>query len=687
MNENLQLFKINQVSLLILVKNNNHQQTTNKRDKNIKSERFFSRLNLKPFKIIISNDEDLGKYAFNQKRKSAAAVQSSFSNCVSENNLLQSDSVKQSLNDVFITRVQTVGNYFQKNITDDCEQFSDTKEETDANQEDKSTLKEQDKDEYVDHHHFDEDEPDLDFNNNFHKARTLISSRMDDVRALKQMITDTKQTIQDNRRNRILNSINKESWSKFATPTQQHQLIMMRTQTAGVKNRQNTQQLSEEVRVKSNFSKPSQTYSDVIAMKYQKQEEQHDLRKKKRKSKHRMQNQERSSTAAVGNRGQSNQRQLFDLLNEQDNQNSNEMHEDENQILKSNIVRYSEDSRKNQHTSNISVFNRQKQHQQPLIPPKTLSQWQYRRPAQTASQNTYRLHDTQLNQEYTEKQNDDSQNVYQLSSGRKSLQNDWINFRSNDGEDVKGKVIINIFKGNIFEHQGITVELVGIIENSLDAKQNQQFVSIVRDLEPPGELNDNVSYDYTFSRVEKPFETYNGINVKLRYFIQVVINRSYNKIIKEEEFVVHHVLSQEPIQNPPIKMEVGINDFMHIAIDIDRSKFHIKDCIVGQIHFNLIKIRIKHMEVAIIQRETIGSGNQSQSENQTLSRFEVMDGSPIKDEKIPVRFYLSSTPLTPTYKNINNKFSCRYFLKVILIDEEGRKYFKQSEIEFWRNKI
>jgi len=39
----------------------------------------------------------------------------------------------------------------------------------------------------------------------------------------------------------------------------------------------------------------------------------------------------------------------------------------------------------------------------------------------------------------------------------------------------------------------------------------------VRDLEPPGVLTDNVSYDFAFNRVEKQFETYNGIVVKLRY--------------------------------------------------------------------------------------------------------------------------------------------------------------------------
>lgn len=54
-----------------------------------------------------------------------------------------------------------------------------------------------------------------------------------------------------------------------------------------------------------------------------------------------------------------------------------------------------------------------------------------------------------------------------------------------------------------------------------------------------------------------------------------------------------------------------------------------------------------------------------------------MDGGPVKGDKIPVRFYLSSTALTPTFKNVNNKFTCKYLMKIVLIDEEDRKYFKQ----------
>ena len=51
-------------------------------------------------------------------------------------------------------------------------------------------------------------------------------------------------------------------------------------------------------------------------------------------------------------------------------------------------------------------------------------------------------------------------------------------------------------------------------------------------------MTDTATYNFSFNRVEKQFETYNGIIARLRYYVNVVINRNYNRITKEEEFIV-----------------------------------------------------------------------------------------------------------------------------------------------------
>ena len=68
------------------------------------------------------------------------------------------------------------------------------------------------------------------------------------------------------------------------------------------------------------------------------------------------------------------------------------------------------------------------------------------------------------------------------------------------------------------EHHGIRVEFVGQIEMFYDRGNHHDFLSLVRQLDPPGELNTpSKTYKFDFQQVEKPYESYTGTNVRLRW--------------------------------------------------------------------------------------------------------------------------------------------------------------------------
>lgn len=237
--------------------------------------------------------------------------------------------------------------------------------------------------------------------------------------------------------------------------------------------------------------------------------------------------------------------------------------------------------------------------------------------------------------------------------------------------------------GKKLEHHGIKIEFVGQIELFYDRGNHHEFTSLVRDLARPGELTQSETYDFEFVNVEKPYETYTGANVRLRYFLRVSVVRRISDISKELDLAVH-TLSSFPEMNNSIKMEVGIEDCLHIEFEYNKSKYHLKDVIVGKIYFLLVRIKIKHMELAIIKRETTGTGPNTYNENETIAKYEIMDGAPVRGESIPIRLFLAGYELTPTFKDVNKKFSVRYFLNLVLVDEEERRYFKQQEIVLWR---
>ncbi|CAO1437799.1 unnamed protein product [Diamesa serratosioi] len=253
-----------------------------------------------------------------------------------------------------------------------------------------------------------------------------------------------------------------------------------------------------------------------------------------------------------------------------------------------------------------------------------------------------------------------------------------------DGESVTGKVNVTLKKpGAKLEHQGIKIELIGQIELFYDRGNHHEFITQLKELARHGDLIKNTSYPFDFPNIEKPYEVYVGSNVRLRYFLRVTIVRRISDIVREIDIAVH-TLSSYPETNSPIKMEVGIEDCLHIEFEYNKSKYHLKDVIVGKIYFLLVRIKIKHMEIAIIKRETTGAGSNVFTENETIAKYEIMDGAPVKGESIPIRVFLAGYDLTPTMRDVNKKFSVRYFLNLVLMDTEDRRYFKQQEITLWR---
>ena len=62
------------------------------------------------------------------------------------------------------------------------------------------------------------------------------------------------------------------------------------------------------------------------------------------------------------------------------------------------------------------------------------------------------------------------------------------------------------------------------------------------------------------------------------------------------------------------------------------------------------------MEIQIIRKEVVNIAGIVPL-TKVLARYEIMDGVPIKNETIPIRFFLKPYDLTPNLININNKFS------------------------------
>eukprot|EP01099_Mayorella_cantabrigiensis_P002152 TRINITY_DN1944_c1_g3_i2.p1 TRINITY_DN1944_c1_g3~~TRINITY_DN1944_c1_g3_i2.p1 ORF type:complete len:243 (-),score=36.04 TRINITY_DN1944_c1_g3_i2:369-1097(-) len=172
-------------------------------------------------------------------------------------------------------------------------------------------------------------------------------------------------------------------------------------------------------------------------------------------------------------------------------------------------------------------------------------------------------------------------------------------------ETVAGKVIVKVPPGKKIEHNGVKIELLGQIELFYDRTNHYDFISLVSELDSAGEINSDRSFPFEFVNVDKTYESYTGANVRLRYFLKFTINvkKSLTNLSKELDFWVHNYQS-EPDVNNTIKMEVGIEECLHIEFEYNKSKYHLKDVVIGKVYFLLVELKLN------IWRLHLSNGNQ-----------------------------------------------------------------------------
>lgn len=279
--------------------------------------------------------------------------------------------------------------------------------------------------------------------------------------------------------------------------------------------------------------------------------------------------------------------------------------------------------------------------------------------------------------------------------------------------------------------------------SATDSKKRQvdQFLYLSYDLCPPGELQHSQSFPFTFKDLAKMYESYKGKNVDVSYYIKVTVTRKSTDISKVKRFWVYlyNDISKTPsnltttktgtrkiinefsdsgkdnndkpketnsasetnennneqskdtvaskengVVPKPVKLDIGIDNCLHIEFEYVKSQYTLKDVIVGRIYFLLTRLRVKYMELSLITRESSGVKQNSVIIDTTSIRFEIMDGSPVKGETIPIRLFLGGYDLTPNMSC--NYFTVKNYLSLVIIDEDGRRYFKQSEIVLYRTR-
>lgn len=248
--------------------------------------------------------------------------------------------------------------------------------------------------------------------------------------------------------------------------------------------------------------------------------------------------------------------------------------------------------------------------------------------------------------------------------------------------------MINLKRGKTLEHQGLKLEIVGVIgcisQQAIITTTDTTFLHVTRTLESSGTIADGKTIPFQFLDVDKSYESYYGSNLRVKYFLRLTIEKNLSSnIVKEVEIFIIRC-SSEPAVNCFVKIECGYEDAIQTELELAQLKYNNKDVVLGRVYFHIIRVRLEEVIMKVIRKEIIGVGKDATVYEDVVGEFVILDGPVAKGDSIPIRIYLKSCDVTPTYTNISNRASVKYFLHLHMRDDEGRTFSKSQEITIWR---
>lgn len=161
-----------------------------------------------------------------------------------------------------------------------------------------------------------------------------------------------------------------------------------------------------------------------------------------------------------------------------------------------------------------------------------------------------------------------------------------------DGESLSGRLVLRQKPGQTLEHQGVHIEFIGAVERHGETaaptgKRDIFQCSRVQLLAPMGDAaigKETVILEFDFGPLRMPFESYDGAGISLRYYLKAVISRKMTDITKETTLWCSHgrdldaslatepTKSTSPVSSVPVELEVGLEEFLHIKLQLGRSR-------------------------------------------------------------------------------------------------------------------
>ena len=240
------------------------------------------------------------------------------------------------------------------------------------------------------------------------------------------------------------------------------------------------------------------------------------------------------------------------------------------------------------------------------------------------------------------------------------------------GDDITGSITLASKSGRVVMHNGLTVSIIGQIRVKSDDGLNEFFRVSERVL-ADGSVTSSQRTEFTISTSTCPAPSFYGTSYDCRYIVTATCG-------SESATVPVYVLFVDPVpgpQVPHLSMEIGITNLLRVAFTLQSPTLDVASCLIGLVEFTEVRIRIVKMMFQVLRVEEYRDGLIGGRTQGVIAQYELVDGVPVRGQRIPVRIFFPGIKLWPFVSGGNTKLAVGYSLRFLMLDDDGKKYYKE----------
>ena len=277
-----------------------------------------------------------------------------------------------------------------------------------------------------------------------------------------------------------------------------------------------------------------------------------------------------------------------------------------------------------------------------------------------------------------------------------------------DNDEISGNIILKLNNTKSLIYEYVSINICGIL--TIDSQNSKIKTEIYKECqELTGKKSPNIitneitNFSFNFTPKIKPYETYKGSLLQIRYYINAIIktnNTNSPPLIEKQIEIVCLKLPKKEIcdkiylkeKNKEKKeINIGVENVIHVRINLLKTKFFLDDVIIGKIKIIKSEIELNSIFLTIKREEKYYQLDDIKVKNEDLSNYEIAEGFIEQGDELCFKYFLKNIKnLTPSYdykNDNNNKISVKYYLCFCFNDEQGYQFFKHIEIDIYRMNV